>query len=120
MGPWAPRRWRPSRLPGRPRRKRNWKPPTTISSGRSRETDSGVVLLKRYTGAALAVSIIVVALGGCETAVEETAGLGGCWVLDGSQDVLVLLSKDGDVGAVVDNFGDADCMTAEAETATLR
>lgn len=75
--------------------------------------------MRRYTGAAVAVSIIIVVLGGCEPAAEETAGLGGCWVLDGSQGVLVLLSKDGDVETVVDNFGDADYVAAEAQTATL-
>ena len=68
---------------------------------------------------AVAASIIALVLGGCEPAAEETAGLGGCWVLDGSQGVLVLLSKDGDVETVVDNFGDADYMAAEAQTATL-
>jgi DNA-binding beta-propeller fold protein YncE len=63
--------------------------------------------------------IIALALGGCESTAEETAGLGGCWVLDGSQDVLVLLSKDGDAQTVVSNFGEADYITAESATATL-
>jgi hypothetical protein len=75
--------------------------------------------LRIYTGAAVVVSIIALILGGCEPAAEETVGLGGCWVLDGSQGVLVLLSKDGDVETVVDNFGEADYMAAEAATATL-
>jgi hypothetical protein len=64
-------------------------------------------------------AVVALALGGCEPAAEEAAGLGGCWVLDGSQGVLVLLSKDGDVETVVDNFGEADYMAAEAATATL-
>ncbi|MCX7020829.1 MAG: hypothetical protein NTW26_00885 [bacterium] len=67
----------------------------------------------------VAASIIALILGGCEPSAEETAGLGGCWVLDGSQGVLVLLSKDGDVETVADNFGDADYMAAEAQTGTL-
>jgi hypothetical protein len=79
-----------------------------------------VALLRRYTGAAAAASIIIVAvLGGCEPSAEETAGLGGCWVGDGSQGVLVLLSDGGDVEAVADDFGEADYMAAEAQTATL-
>jgi DNA-binding beta-propeller fold protein YncE len=61
----------------------------------------------------------VLALGGCEAPAEEEAGVGGCWVYDGSQGVLVLLSEDGEVETVVGYSDGVDYMAAEAQTATL-
>ncbi len=73
-------------------------------------------------GAVKAVLVSVVTLlvlGGCEMPVEEEPGIGGCWVYDGSQGVLVFLSDSGEVEAIAFDPGGVDFMAAEPQTATL-
>lgn len=73
-----------------------------------------------FTGAVKAALVsVLLALGGCSDTLEEEPGIGGCWVYDGSQSVLVLLSDSGEVEAIVTDPGGVDFMAAEPQTATL-